>query len=145
MPTLQRGLGALVGLLAINALALVTHGYVYYPWFDMPMHFMGGVIIGYIALAVWSLTIQRIVFQKTLSPRVHTVIYFVGILGLVALVGVVWEWYEFLSDCWAVYQGHVLDAVPAQVSLADTMLDLFLDLTGGAVAFLFWHKRSDRK
>ena len=53
-------------------------------------------------------------------------------LGFVALVGVLWELYEFGLD----YSG--LFPFKSQQGLQDTMLDLFWDLAGGGFLLLFF-------
>lgn len=60
------------------------------------------------------------------------------ILGFVALGGLGWEFYEFLCDKFIAQNGFM---ETSQISLIDTMTDLFFDLVGGfAVALTFLYK-----
>lgn len=129
----------LIGLiLAIHVVALLSGWYEFHRWFDIPMHFAGGVAIGLLVLAGFEVCIDKLSFARTIRPFWQTVIYGLGVLGLVALVGVAWEWYEFIFDTIAVQLSA--NVMPAQMGLGDTMADLFLDLSGGLVAFLGWRK-----
>lgn len=129
----------LIGLiLAIHVVALLSGWYEFHRWFDIPMHFAGGVAIGLLVLAGFEVCIDKLSFARTIRTFWQTIIYGLGVLGLVALVGVAWEWYEFIFDTIAVQLSA--NVMPAQMGLGDTMADLFLDLSGGLVAFLGWRK-----
>lgn len=93
-----------------------------YKHFDTLMHGLGGL-----AIAFMFLTMQH---EYKLSwwqhiPRPWKIIF---ILSFVALFGIAWEWYEFLSD--------QLFGTHNQPSLADTMHDLLLDLIGASLMCL---------
>gem|GEM_PF-1613175 len=60
-------------------------------------------------------------------------------LGFVALIGVLWEFYEFLHDFYLLTGGKIS---VFQNSFADTIKDLFFDLVGGTTAFAIFYKRS---
>lgn len=142
MPTFQRAWLLIVIILLVHVLAIVSGWYENNRWFDIPMHFAGGFAIAYLSLASWSATIQKITFQKSLKPMWPVVIYAVGILGCVALVGVAWEWYEYVFDAAMVRYGE--GVYKAQMGLGDTMADLFLDLLGGLLAFVLFRSRSEK-
>ena len=129
----------IVAILLVHVVAIPLGLYDNDSPFDTPMHFMGGFAIAYLALAAWNASIQKISFQKDLNPRWHIVIYALGILRCVALVGVVWEWYEFVLDTLIVKYGY--GERVAQMGLGDTMLDLFLDLLGAFTAFILFRRR----
>lgn len=109
-------------LFFINAVLLLT-GWYYNPrlvWIDIPLHFLGGLLVG-----IWA----WLVFGR--GPRAHSFIHkWVLIFGVTALVGVSWEFFEWILD-------HVLSqwyVFPRnQPSVDDTLGDLFMDLLGGVV------------
>ncbi len=116
---------------ALGMLAL----YSWYPYFDVPMHFGGGVAMGVLALALWDHHIRSITFSVK-NPWVKHIFFALCILGFVGLVGIAWEWFEFgLDEFFTVRNNWGL----AQAGLSDTMADLFLDLLGGLVVVL-WYK-----
>ena len=130
----------LIGLiLAVHGWAIVSGWYSSHQWFDIPMHFAGGLAIGLLALAIWEVCIDSIVFHKTVTSFWRTLVYLVGIVGLVTIVGVAWEVYEFLFDTWA--SAASMEFRPAQMGLGDTMADLCLDMLGGILAFAIGRKR----
>lgn len=130
----------LIGLiLAVHGWAILSGWYEFHKWFDIPMHFLGGVAIGLLALAIWDTCIDHIVFNKQVKPFLQLLVYVVGIVGVVAIVGVLWEVYEFIFDTWA--SAASLDFRPAQMGLGDTMADLCLDLFGGLTAFVLGRRR----
>lgn len=118
-----------VAIIAVLVLHLFGMFYLYGAWhsYDMVMHFLGGAAMGLLALSLWDRYIKNVTF--TVKHRWSKRIFFTFcILGFTAMVGVVWEWYEFAFDMF-VLPG--LDGwVVSQPSVADTMADLFLDLSG---------------
>jgi hypothetical protein len=129
----RAGIAVLV-VLALHALATGLYWYQDLPWFDIPMHFSGGVAVALLTLAIWDLCIEKVNFQKSVGAFWRQVILAVLVLGVVALVGIAWEWYEFAFDQIALVAYPNLP--PAQTSLSDTMADLALDLLGGLVALI---------
>lgn len=110
-------------LIATSTLALVhniaTSFFLYwkYPWFDIPMHFLGGVCV---ALGFSVLPFFRI----RLSPRYQS---FVAYLAFVFLVGTFWEIFELVY-------GISLTSDSADL-IIDTAKDFFFDLIGGSVGY----------
>lgn len=90
------------------------------PEFDIPMHFLGGLVIAYFFTGCY-----RSALELELLGQPSAVLFPVLILSLTSLAAVVWEFAEFVAD-----QQLGLHTQP---SLADTMLDLLLGLLGGAV------------
>lgn len=111
-----------------NAVLLVT-GWYYYPrltWVDIPMHFWGGLVAG-----IWA----YLVFIKNRSYSFIEEVLIV--LGIVALVGVGWEFFEWILDHilsrWYIFPRN-------QPSVDDVLGDLLMDLLGGVVGgFLMRH------
>jgi hypothetical protein len=95
-----------------------------HPWIDIPMHVLGGVFIAYsFSLAVTYFQAGKILSELNVISRI------VFLFALTSLATVIWEFGEFTLD-------FFFDTV-AQASLADTMLDMFLGLVGGAVLIVF--------
>lgn len=130
----QAGL-AIFWVLFFHVLGMIAL-YSWYPYYDAPMHFGGGVAMGVLALALWDNHIRSVTFTSK-KPWARDVFFTFCVLGFVALIGIGWEWFEFVFDeLVVVRQQWGL----AQTSLADTMGDLFLDLAGG-LAVVLWRKR----
>lgn len=121
--------GAGILVYAVNFLAIVLGAYAVFPAIDIPMHFFGGVAIGILAYVAWDLGLG--VYEKPLMKSIPFLVRIISIISFVALVGVVWEWHEFLLDYIHIQQ--LLTFVPMQPGVADTMMDLFLDILGGCV------------
>jgi hypothetical protein len=99
------------------------------PWFDIPMHLLGGASI---AWAAWSLMVEA--YRRRVVTAQPWWFLFFALLGMVMLVGVLWEMYEFSMD--------VLRGLHLQGGLTDTMKDLFDDLVGGTVFLLMLRRPS---
>lgn len=89
-----------------------------YPWFDITMHFLGG-------LGVY-LVIQPY-FSKHLT-RLPAWQHGLFLIGMTILVGVLWEFAEFFGTQVLRLRGS---AVQLSGDLPDTLTDLVLDLLGG--------------
>lgn len=92
----------------------VYPAYYYWNGTDVLMHTAGGAAMACIAWSIWP--------QKTDWRR------FLAMLGFVALIGIFWEWYEFLSD--------QLVGTLTQPGLADTMADFLCDLLGASAVLI---------
>lgn len=121
--TLLKVLFVLIWMLALaNGIAEQYHLYWIYRWFDIPMHFFGGVWVGLAVL--WLCFRSGYVWKETGPPLSALVIGVVG--GL--LIGFVWEVYEFVV--WQISgAGLPLNYVP------DSLLDLVMDFLGSLVAY----------
>lgn len=102
-------------LAVTNYLALEFYLYWLYLWFDMPMHFLGGLTaaLGYLALRDFFPRLPKTLFRISLT------------LSFVFLVAVAWE----LFEVWAGIPLHEPDYI------LDTLMDLCLGLLGGAVGY----------
>ncbi len=114
----------IVALLHIGA----TVFYLYWTlwWYDMVVHFLGGVFIG--LLTLWMVFFSEYLGTHRMSSRATVlIIMLLGTLG----IGIGWEIFErLLGHTWSV-EGYWLD----------TGIDLFLDSAGGLVGFFFFMKR----
>ncbi len=97
--------------------------YTHVPDFDIPMHLLGGASLG--ASGVFLL---HALTQKKLVVFRHPFLSFLFVLGLVAVIAVVWEWYEYLID--------ILFFAHFQKGVGDTLFDLGLGLSGAGAAAL---------
>jgi len=93
------------------------------------MHFLGGFLLAIIFFYFWRFA--HISIGNVFGALVLT-------LGFVALIGVFWEFYEFLHDFYLLTGGKIS---VFQSSFADTVKDLFFDLVGGTAAFAIFYKR----
>ncbi|HEU0085726.1 MAG TPA: hypothetical protein VFQ59_02085 [Candidatus Paceibacterota bacterium] len=107
-------------ILFINYVAMKFHWYSALPWFDMPMHFLGGF---WVALLV-----------AFILPSRHFSIHFVlKILAGVLLIGILWEIFEVTLNT---------ITVKDTFDMVDTLSDLFFDIVGGLAATLVLYRSS---
>lgn len=116
----------LLGAIVITGLAtaffhfLAINYYLYWTfgWFDIPMHLIGGVFVGFVMS--WALLVLH-----TNNPiQVKQSIAFVMLS--VFFVGIGWEVFEAVTKTTGV--------IPGNDYVSDTMLDLIMDIIGGAFA-----------
>ena len=108
--------------LAANAFRVSL--YDVWPWIDIPMHFLGGFAIAYfIARSVGILAGSGLLDVRDVLAGVALV------FGLTSTATILWEFAEWVSDRFL--------GTMAQVSLDDTMLDMFMGLVGGLACILF--------
>ncbi len=94
--------------------------YEHFPWVDIPMHTVGGVIIAYSMEVFFD-----ICRQKKYIGKLHPALHVLFLTALVGTIAVLWEFHEFIRDTF--FREHTQPSVP------DTMLDLFLGLLGGFI------------
>lgn len=116
---------ALPVLLFCLQVALVLLGfYEWYPWLDIPMHVLGGILIANsFSMAI---TYFR---EKGFISDLNVLTRSVFLFTLTATAAVIWEFGEFTLDFFF--------RTRAQIGLEDTMLDMFLGLVGGTALILF--------
>ncbi len=113
---------ALVAFIFIlNSTAQTQFLYWKYWYFDMPMHFLGGVFLGFLAIYV-----LVFIFKKPVISKKYLFIFQVFLFVLV--LSIAWELYEFFID-------HTFTV--RNPNYIDTLSDLFFDLAGGCVSLLF--------
>lgn len=131
-----------INLIIFSLLAVISvlHGIAIYfflywrlGWIDMPMHFLGGLLLG--VLTLWLFYFSD---KVTMPENSRWLILFI-ILGGAALGGTLWEFSEYGIDYFWFKNNFYLRN---QLGVQDTMGDLFFDLTGGLMAgVLFLWKR----
>ena len=118
----------IVGLLWLIAILHLFGIYLHWYWtyvnFDIVHHFLGGVWLSAFFFYYFG---KR---QKLFDVRQSRFATLLFALGVTALAGVIWEFYEFGMDYF-----FDLKIMPLrhQNSLADTIGDLFFDLLGGLI------------
>lgn len=125
----------LVGVLHLPA--VLGDWYFYFWWYDVMMHALGGLAMGFLAYALWKMLAERSADTwKALALQLGF------ILGFVAIIGIGWEWAEGLIDAILLPKMGMTDA---QLGLTDTMLDLYFDLFGGFVAWALMNVRTQQE
>ncbi|MBI5817189.1 MAG: hypothetical protein HZB09_02060 [Candidatus Yonathbacteria bacterium] len=98
-------------------------------WFDMPMHFAGGLWVGLSTLWLVFLSGR---FKKTI-PQNAISVFTVGVLFVFA-IAIVWEIFEYAVQ---IFFPH-----GTPYDMLDTLSDIFWGLMGGvAASFSFLRKR----
>lgn len=122
-------LAELLGIFSLPILILIIHipfevydVYNLIWWIDIPMHFLGGLLIGRSYFLLIGL-LQR----EDHMGNMHRFAHFVFVVSLVALTAVAWETQEFILD--------LTDNAMRQPGLANTMQDLILGILGGTIGF----------
>lgn len=124
---------AILTVMLMHIVILIFGLYDRFLWTDIPMHFFGGFVMALLALAIHHHVGSR--YHNKRSPWWY---HFGFVLGFTMLIGVGWEFYEYVLD-------HTLNrwfGFPlTQLSLTDTMGDFLNDGLGGAMAFFIFRKK----
>lgn len=121
----------LCAILLFHIWAIFSGMYYKILWLDIPMHLAGGAWV--VLLFLYLFAERWNVFSENgLKNRVGI---FLLALGLVALVAVLWESYEYLYDVFIAERHGFLRT---QQGVSDTMGDLVNGLIGGAVVTLVY-------
>lgn len=102
-----------------------------YPWFDTSLHFLGG-------LGVCLFLRQH--FTKNLA-NLSNFVRILFLLGVTVLIGVLWEFAEYLGSQIVHYYGG---AMRLGGDLADTLLDFVMDILGGLVGAIIPRSRAKK-
>jgi len=105
------GIVFLTHLIASKVLNL----YAIFPNLDIPVHYVGGLSIAYVATQILS-----DLEQEKISVSLNKIIFLLLTISLTATAAVFWEFAEFLGD-------RLMDT-NIQISLANTMQDQFLGI-----------------
>ncbi|HMP67511.1 MAG TPA: hypothetical protein PKA60_02070 [Candidatus Paceibacterota bacterium] len=89
-------------------------------WYDIMMHFLGGLLIGLIAFLFFFTS------DKIHYPKDNKIVIFVTVIGVVLVVGLFWELWEIFVG----FTDTVNDA-------GDTALDLIMDVIGAIFAYYY--------
>ena len=141
MSKIHYAVGGIFTVLVVHVIATISGFYYQFGWFDIPMHFFGGYVMAILGLALYQKLIVNLESSTDVNSRTKVsklLLSFIFVLGLVMIIGVAWEWYEFLFDQFAKLM--VTKYGVAQMGLPDTMDDLFNDFLGAIAAWLLWRK-----
>lgn len=118
----------MLSIVIFHFLALANFWYWKFLWLDSVMHFLGGF---------WLAMVFIFLISKF---EIKLPIFFNFIFGIsfAALIGILWEFYEFLCDIF-LKKGQIL-----QLGAADTISDLFFDILG-AMIFLIIYRFMENK
>ncbi len=134
MTTYKQAAKAVAWVIFFHILGMIAL-YSWYPYYDVPMHFGGGVAMAVLALALWDHVVLDVRFK--LKQEWLSKVFFAGVvLGFVGLIGIGWEWMEFiLAELTRVNSWSGL----VQMGLGDSLADLFFDLLG-ALCVILWRR-----
>jgi hypothetical protein len=118
---------SIIAVLAVYVIGNYLDLFTTYIWFDMPMHFAGGFVMG--MLAIWLMNKARFSQNPAWSQLLFAI-------GFAVVIGVLWEYYEYAIDSFVV---HEFGWEP--MTLRDTLSDFFFDGLGGAIAWIIFKKR----
>jgi hypothetical protein len=117
---------------AYNTIALKYSLFYELPWLDMPLHFLGGFVLGLGALWVY---FYSGFYTKILYVH-RTAGYVVSLAVISALaLGGLWEVYEYGID--------IANDAAATYDMFDTLSDFFFDVLGSLFAALFFISGND--
>ena len=139
--TFTKAFFAIFAVLFTHVIAIVFGLYGMWHWFDIPMHFSGGFAMGLMALAIWHQGVDEVRFKGWLAKHLKWWLVPLFVIGFVSFIGISWELYEFVMDNFFTRVINGAYQVVRQPSLADTMLDFVLDLSGGALALIFLKRK----
>lgn len=118
----------LVMIAVVNGFAGVYHWYWTMRWFDMPMHFAGGMWLAGFG-AWWQYRRHGIIPRRFLPILGMCLVYALSI-------GLLWEVYEAIVSFLTV--GHMN-------AISDTLSDLFFDILGGTTVAILVFVRAKLK
>ena len=114
-----------------HILSLAVGEYYKIWWADIVLHFFGGFWLG--LLALWFIfNSGKFPFPTEKAPLY---ILILAVLSFAALIGVLWEFFEFILDEITGYKSY--SAVVAIENFEDTIADLFFDIFGAFLSGVF--------
>jgi len=120
---------AIFGVFLLNLLASVFYLYQSFLWFDMLMHFLGGIVVTF--FAVWLLYHSYAAWRGTTGK-----ILLINSLVFV-LVGVLWEVMEFGVQ-------HAFNIYGVLATPGDSVSDIICGLIGSWVALAYYFTKTSR-
>ncbi len=103
------------GTFLLNTLGVWLSLYSIIWWYDMPMHFFGGIFVGLLVIVFFLRSRNFITANIAKSTFM--------VVGTVVLIGVAWELYEYVFNV---------------SSAVDSLSDLFFDMAGAIQAVLIY-------
>lgn len=99
-----------------------------YWWFDVSVHFLGGLWVLSLLVAI------KNYYKINIVGANNFIVSLLVLIGLVVLVGVTWEFSEFIADRYVFKTGFT----HMRGVYEDTLSDLFMDIIGGAFGALIY-------
>lgn len=94
-------------------------------WYDTVVHFLSGVLIGFIGYTL---------LVRNSKAKLEYFWLFVFVVAFSVLAGAIWEVYEFVGDTLNGSDMQVAAGMVGHKALLDTMIDIICDLGGGLIA-----------
>lgn len=107
-------------IFAVNFIGSFFHWYTSIWFFDMIMHYLGGLWLGF--MYVW-----------LLYPEKFNVKEFIIVISGILFIGVAWEVFEVVVNN---------NTLQSDLDYADIFSDIFFDLAGGVTAFVYFAKKA---
>jgi uncharacterized membrane protein YjdF len=114
----MKALIATAGMFLLHGAGIIAL-YGAFDWYDIPMHFIGGMVS-----ALWGLAYIK--FRNIQLAPLDTAVM---VLGIASFIAITWELHEFALD--AITNGA------RQPSIPDTMLDFVMDILGSLTVIAF--------
>lgn len=127
-PSLFLVLAVVFAILGFHMFSIFQNWYITIWWLDIVLHMVGGAWVVFAFFYVQ----RRYTLLFSALPFVFSLVM---VMGIVMLVGVAWEWFEFGFDYFFVPEAALWRA---QLGLTDTMGDLLADLMGGTLAGFYF-------
>lgn len=119
---------AIFGVFILNALASFFFWYQSFTWFDMVMHFFGGVVVTF--FLVWFFFKKYRIWreQGTLKTIIFNSFFFI-------VIAVLWEVMEFSVQ-------HLFDIDGVLATPRDSVSDIFFGLMGSLLAIYYYFMKT---
>jgi len=108
-------------------LSSVFDVYTLFPWIDIPMHFLGGVSVGYMCVLF-----LRFFKEENLIKIKNKLVFVLLVVCVVSFIAVLWEFYEFVMVSYFGFNWPL--------GYEDTLGDLFFGILGGIFAGVVFSK-----
>jgi len=96
----------------------------FFPWVDIPIHFLGGVSVGYMFVLF-----LRFFKEENLIEIKNKLVFVLLVVCAVSFIAVLWEFWEFSME--------IFLNVDWALGYEDTLLDLFMGMLGGLSVAVF--------
>jgi hypothetical protein len=122
----------LISVTVLNFLAFKNFWYWHWPWFDQPMHFMGGLLAGLVSVQIF-----LFFFHKDWRDVGGGEIILISLAGSL-LVGILWEFLEFTADKLYVARVELKTLGMLYEGWRGSLHDLLFDLIGSLTAAILF-------
>lgn len=124
-------------VILLNALAFQFNWYWRLWWFDLLMHFLGGLTVAFTVFYITQ-TAYKNYFSRLVKHKAD--LFSLAIISAF-LVGGAWELFEFGLDQYQTSIVALKSIATLQIGLTDSFFDLLFDLIGASVAALIFSKK----